>query len=140
MGENQIDHDENRLPCGHRNVSAAPLDESTPLTGRQPKLDEIPGRDQMPEGSDIRWLRLSSPVCTDEAKDSKTMGFGAFLVTFCAGKKLPGARGRVAPVIPRAQGPGPGEALSAPGVRGRNPRGYRQEQSPCPPAKEKSPL
>ncbi len=25
------------------------------------------------------------------------MGFGAFLVTFCASKKLPGARGRVAP-------------------------------------------
>ncbi len=25
------------------------------------------------------------------------MGFGAFLVTFCAGKKSPGARGRAAP-------------------------------------------
>ncbi len=25
------------------------------------------------------------------------MGFGAFLVTFCAGKKSPGVRGRVAP-------------------------------------------
>ena len=25
------------------------------------------------------------------------MGFGAFLVTFCASKKLPGARGRAAP-------------------------------------------
>ena len=29
------------------------------------------------------------------------MGFGAFLVTFCAGKKSPGARGRAAPEAPR---------------------------------------
>ena len=31
-------------------------DGSTPLTGRQPKLDAKPGRDQMPEGSEIRRL------------------------------------------------------------------------------------
>ena len=37
VGENQIVLDESRLPCGYRNVSAAPLDESTPLTGRQAK-------------------------------------------------------------------------------------------------------
>ena len=28
------------------------------------------------------------------------MGFGAFLVTFCVGKKSPGVRGRVAPETP----------------------------------------
>ena len=32
VGENQIVLDENRLPCGYRNVGAAPLDESIPLT------------------------------------------------------------------------------------------------------------
>ena len=78
MGENQIDYDESRLPCGYRNVGAAPLDESIPLTGRQAKLDKIPGGDQIPEGSEIRWLRLSSPACTDEAKDSKTLVLAHF--------------------------------------------------------------
>ena len=73
MGENQIVFNESRLPCGYRNVGAAPLDESIPLTGRQAKSDEIPGRDQIPEGFDIRRLRLASPVCTDEEKDSKTL-------------------------------------------------------------------
>ena len=35
----KIDQAENRLPCGHRNVGAAPLDESIPLTGRQAQLE-----------------------------------------------------------------------------------------------------
>ena len=39
VGENQIALDESRLPCGYRNVGAAPLDESIPLTGRQAKLE-----------------------------------------------------------------------------------------------------
>ena len=32
------------------------------------------------------------------------MGFGAFLVTFCAGKKSPGARGRGGPEAPQLLG------------------------------------
>ena len=32
VGENQIVLDESRLSCDHRNVGAAPLDESIPLT------------------------------------------------------------------------------------------------------------
>ena len=108
MGENQIGPDENRLPCGHRNDGAAPLDESIPLTGRQAKLDEIPATDQIPEGFFIRRLRPSSSACTDEAKDSKTMGFGAFLVTFCASKKLPGAGAGEAPREPASEKKKPG--------------------------------
>ena len=42
------------------------------------------------------------------------MGFDAFLVTFCASKKLPGAQGRVAPVIPRARGRGGPERTRPP--------------------------
>ena len=40
----------------HRSSSYGKTDGSTPLTGRQPKPDEQPGRDQMPEGFLIRRL------------------------------------------------------------------------------------
>ena len=64
------------------------IDGSTPLAGRQPKLDKIPGRDQIPEGSagSVAGHPLSL-IKTDWTKDSKTMGFGALLVTFPAREK-----------------------------------------------------
>ena len=40
----------------HRSSSYGKTDGSTPLTGRQPKLDEKPGGDQMPVGFEIQWL------------------------------------------------------------------------------------
>ena len=62
------------------------------------------------------------------------MGFGAFLVTFCADKKSPGARGRVAPVIPRAQGRGGPERTRGPGA---DPPGLSTRTISLPPGERK---
>ena len=72
--------------------SSQKKDLSVPLTGRQPKPDKQPAADQMPEGPassvatgyQIRWV----PV----RQITGVRGLpGAFLVTFCAYKKLPGS-------------------------------------------------
>ena len=84
------------------------IDGSLPLTGRQPKLDEIPGGDQMPGGfcDSVAPQRqiLSRPI--GQQRGSSPKGAGAFLVTFCANKKSPGS------------GPGrPGSQMHPPGWR-----------------------
>ena len=69
------------------------IDESLPSKGRQPKLDEIPGGDQMPgefcDSVAPQRQILSRPI--GQQRGSSPKGAGAFLVTFCANKKLPGS-------------------------------------------------
>ena len=70
-------------------VHSRKTDESIPLTGRQPKPDEIPAADQLPKEADSVAAHWQVLIRADWAKESKTIGFGALLGTFPAREKCP---------------------------------------------------
>ena len=97
-----------------------PVDGSTPLKGRQPELVDYQSLDQMPEGPLVHvapQLFISTePSQTPRRgpagqagprRESRTVGSGGFLPSFCPHKK-------------KAQGPGP-----------RRPRGFNEKRHPC---------